>query len=118
MRANLTCASGVTGILDTSWSTPGTQMLDYGLTIDGRKGTPASCTTPVEPGMKVHTQTDKLAKLRKGVMSCAGNELKADDVVYTFAWATAPDTKLYPCTMTPLPICAPGAMTLCGPMKL
>jgi formate dehydrogenase major subunit len=36
--------------------------------IEGRRGTPASCTTPVEPGMKVHTQTDKLAKLRKGVM--------------------------------------------------
>ena len=36
--------------------------------IDGRRGTPASCTTPVEAGMKVHTQTDKLAKLRKGVM--------------------------------------------------
>jgi formate dehydrogenase major subunit len=36
--------------------------------IDGRRGTPASCTTPVEPGMKVRTQTDKLAKLRKGVM--------------------------------------------------
>ena len=26
-----------------------------------RKGYPASCTTPVEPGMKVHTQTPKLA---------------------------------------------------------
>ena len=36
--------------------------------IDGRKGTPASCTTPVEPGMVVHTQTPHLAKLRKGVM--------------------------------------------------
>ena len=36
--------------------------------IEGRKGTPASCTTPVEAGMKVHTQTPKLAKLRKGVM--------------------------------------------------
>src|SRR5277367_1156493 len=36
--------------------------------IDGRKGTPASCTTPLEAGMKVHTQTPKLAKLRKGVM--------------------------------------------------
>ncbi len=36
--------------------------------IDGRKGTPASCTTPVEPGMVVHTQTDRLARLRKGVM--------------------------------------------------
>jgi formate dehydrogenase major subunit len=36
--------------------------------IDGRRGTPASCTTPVEAGMKVHTQTEKLAKLRRGVM--------------------------------------------------
>jgi len=36
--------------------------------IDGRKGTPASCTTPLEAGMKVRTQTPKLAKLRKGVM--------------------------------------------------
>ncbi len=36
--------------------------------IDGRKGTPASCTTPVEPGMIVHTQTPQLQKLRKGVM--------------------------------------------------
>jgi formate dehydrogenase major subunit len=36
--------------------------------IDGRKGTPASCTTPVEAGMVVRTQTPHLAKLRKGVM--------------------------------------------------
>jgi len=36
--------------------------------IDGKRGTPASCTTPVEAGMKVHTQTPRLAKLRKGVM--------------------------------------------------
>ena len=36
--------------------------------IEGRKGTPASCTTPVEPGMKVKTQTPRLAKLRRGVM--------------------------------------------------
>ena len=36
--------------------------------IDGRRGTPASCTTPVEPGMVVHTQTPHLQKLRKGVM--------------------------------------------------
>ena len=28
--------------------------------IEGRAGTPASCTTPVAPGMKVHTQTGKL----------------------------------------------------------
>ncbi|MGO4126815.1 formate dehydrogenase subunit alpha [Inquilinus sp. YAF38] len=36
--------------------------------IEGRRGTPASCTTPVEPGMKVRTQTPKLAKLRRNVM--------------------------------------------------
>ncbi|KMO38444.1 formate dehydrogenase [Methylobacterium tarhaniae] len=36
--------------------------------IDGRRGTPASCTTPAENGMVVHTQSDKLARLRKGVM--------------------------------------------------
>ena len=36
--------------------------------IEGRKGTPASCTTPAENGMVVHTQTEKLAKLRRGVM--------------------------------------------------
>ncbi|KQT81120.1 formate dehydrogenase [Methylobacterium sp. Leaf465] len=36
--------------------------------IEGRRGTPASCTTPAENGMVVSTQTDKLAKLRKGVM--------------------------------------------------
>ena len=36
--------------------------------IDGRRGTPASCTTPAEEGMVVHTQTPRLARLRKGVM--------------------------------------------------
>src|ERR1700753_4205195 len=36
--------------------------------IEGRKGFPASCTTPCEPGMKVRTQTPKLQELRKGVM--------------------------------------------------
>ena len=36
--------------------------------IDGRKGFPASCTTPAEAGMVVHTQTPKLQDIRKGVM--------------------------------------------------
>ncbi len=36
--------------------------------IDGRRGTPSSCTTPVSPGMVVHTQTDRLKKLRRSVM--------------------------------------------------
>jgi formate dehydrogenase major subunit len=36
--------------------------------IEGRKGYPASCTTPAENSMKVRTQTPKLQALRKGVM--------------------------------------------------
>ena len=36
--------------------------------IEGRKGYPASCTTPVTEGMKVSTQTPKLAEIRRGVM--------------------------------------------------
>jgi formate dehydrogenase major subunit len=36
--------------------------------IEGRPGTPASCTTPVAEGQVVHTQSERLAKLRKGVM--------------------------------------------------
>jgi formate dehydrogenase major subunit len=36
--------------------------------IDGKKGTPASCTTPVEPGMVVRTQTSRLATLRRNIM--------------------------------------------------
>ncbi|MCO5975665.1 formate dehydrogenase subunit alpha [Ideonella oryzae] len=36
--------------------------------IEGRRGFPASCTTPAEAGMVVHTQTPKLQQLRKGVM--------------------------------------------------
>ena len=36
--------------------------------IEGRNGTPASCTTPVTPGMVVKTQTPLLRTLRKGVM--------------------------------------------------
>ncbi|GAB4570091.1 MAG: formate dehydrogenase subunit alpha [Rhizobacter sp.] len=36
--------------------------------IDGRKGYPASCTTPAEAGMNVRTQSPKLQELRKGVM--------------------------------------------------
>ncbi|MCB1443436.1 MAG: formate dehydrogenase subunit alpha [Methyloceanibacter sp.] len=52
-----------------------TDMLDsYGscrlclVEIEGRNGTPASCTTPVGEGMVVKTQTSRLKQLRKGVM--------------------------------------------------
>lgn len=36
--------------------------------IEGRRGYPASCTTPVADGIKVHTQTAKLADIRRGTM--------------------------------------------------
>ncbi|HEY4192944.1 MAG TPA: formate dehydrogenase subunit alpha [Mesorhizobium sp.] len=36
--------------------------------IEGRNGTPASCTTPVGEGMVVHTQTERLGAIRRGVM--------------------------------------------------
>ena len=42
--------------------------------IDGRNGTPSSCTTPVASGMIVHTQTPRIQQLRRGVM-----ELYASD---------------------------------------
>ncbi len=52
-----------------------TDMIDaYGscrlciVEIEGRNGTPSSCTTPVHEGIVVHTQTERLKKLRRGVM--------------------------------------------------
>jgi len=36
--------------------------------IEGRKGYAASCTTPIEAGMKIRTQTEALATLRRSVM--------------------------------------------------
>jgi formate dehydrogenase major subunit len=36
--------------------------------VEGRTGTPASCTTPVASGMRVRTQTPLLKDLRRGVM--------------------------------------------------
>lgn len=36
--------------------------------VEGRNGTPASCTTPVAAGLVVHTQTERLKQIRKGVM--------------------------------------------------
>ncbi len=36
--------------------------------VEGRNGYPASCTTVVEEGMQIRTQTDALAKLRRNIM--------------------------------------------------
>ena len=36
--------------------------------IEGRRGYPASCTTEVAPGMKIRTESEQLAKLRRNVV--------------------------------------------------
>src|SRR5215469_17490009 len=36
--------------------------------IEGMKGMPASCTTPVAPGMKVTTENRQIADIRRNVM--------------------------------------------------
>ena len=36
--------------------------------VEGRRGLPASCTTPVESGMVVRTQTPQVARIRRNVM--------------------------------------------------
>ncbi|MGA3295474.1 MAG: formate dehydrogenase subunit alpha [Candidatus Acidiferrales bacterium] len=46
--------------------------------IEGRRGTPASCTTPAEAGMKVRTNSPKLAKLRRGVMELYASDFPPD----------------------------------------
>jgi len=38
-QALLVFESGTSGVFDTSWSMPGTQMLSYGVTVSGRRGT-------------------------------------------------------------------------------
>ena len=48
--------------------------------IDGRAGTPASCTTPVAEGMVVHTQTERLSRLRKGVMELYVSDHSVDSL--------------------------------------
>ena len=49
--------------------------------IDGQKGTPASCTTPVQAGMAVRTRTDQLTRLRKNVMELLLSEQPDGGVV-------------------------------------
>jgi len=36
--------------------------------VEGMRGYPASCTTPVTPGMKIRTQSPELARLRRNTM--------------------------------------------------
>ena len=46
--------------------------------IAGRRGTPAACTTPVEDGMVVTTDTPRLAKIRRGIVELYLSDHPAD----------------------------------------
>ena len=46
--------------------------------VEGRAGYPASCTTPVLPGMVVKTQTPKLKQLRPGVIELYNSDHPLD----------------------------------------
>lgn len=48
--------------------------------VEGRKGFPASCTTPVEEGMVVRTDTERLRNLRKGVLELYLSDFPAGDI--------------------------------------
>ena len=48
--------------------------------IEGRNGLPASCTTPVAEGMKVTTQSERLAKIRRNVMELYVSDHPAEAV--------------------------------------
>src|ERR1700728_2122682 len=48
--------------------------------IEGRAGTPASCTTPVAEGMVVRTQSERLGRLRKGVMELYVSDHSVDSL--------------------------------------
>ncbi|MBX5452484.1 MAG: formate dehydrogenase subunit alpha [Acidobacteriia bacterium] len=46
--------------------------------IEGKQGTPASCTTPVEANQVVHTQTPRLQRIRRGVMELYLSDYPSD----------------------------------------
>ena len=46
--------------------------------IEGRNGTPSSCTTPVSEGIKVSTHSEKIDRIRKGVMELYLSDHPAD----------------------------------------
>jgi formate dehydrogenase major subunit len=46
--------------------------------VDGQKGTPASCTTPVQAGMAVRTQSEQLVRLRRNVTELLLSEQPTD----------------------------------------
>lgn len=47
--------------------------------VEGVRGTPASCTTPVSEGMSVKTTSDRLTQLRRGIMELYISDHPDDD---------------------------------------
>ncbi len=68
LRAALAAGIGIPKLCATDSLAPFGSCRVCLVEIEGRKGTPASCTTPVESGMVVRTQTETLARVRKGVL--------------------------------------------------
>ncbi|MBT7582066.1 MAG: 2Fe-2S iron-sulfur cluster binding domain-containing protein, partial [Kordiimonadaceae bacterium] len=60
-------------------------MKEYGscrlclVEIDGVRGTPASCTTPAAQDMEVKTTSDRLTKIRRGIMELYISDHPDDD---------------------------------------
>jgi formate dehydrogenase major subunit len=48
--------------------------------VDGMRGYPASCTTPVTPAMVVRTDSEALTKLRKGMLELYLSDFPAQDI--------------------------------------
>ena len=53
--------------------------------IEGRRGAPASCTTPVDEGIKVVTQNEKLLRLRKNTMELYLSDTDGDAALIALA---------------------------------
>lgn len=68
MRAAASCGTNVPKLCATDSLEPFGSCRLCLVEIEGRRGYPASCTTPAEAGMVVRTQTPKLQQLRRGVM--------------------------------------------------
>ena len=68
LRASIEAGSNVPKLCATDSLEPFGSCRLCLVEIDGKKGYPASCTTLVEPAMKVRTQSDALARIRRGVM--------------------------------------------------
>ena len=68
MRAAIESGSNVPKLCATDSLEPFGSCRLCMVEIEGRKGYPASCTTPAEAGMVVRTQSTRLQQLRKGVM--------------------------------------------------